>query len=189
MENITNEHRIEVYCMEDLNSLVHAIDKLTEAVRNSENTYIPMIISTALATIGSIVAVLVVDAIKNRYIRPTEEFEKLRRKINSTLSLYACYYTNQIDIANSDKKLVEQYSSAADTVRMIAVELRAFVDDEKRKKYKKIGVVEISTAASNLMGLSNSFFTPYNCPGMTENMENRKTADEIRKLLGMFKQM
>ena len=35
------------------------------------------------------------------------------------------------------------------------------------------------------IGLSNSFFIPYNCPEMAENRDNDKTRNEIRELLGI----
>lgn len=122
--------------MEDLTGIIDAINHLTEIVGNNKNTYIPMIVSTVLATIGSIAAVLILDAIKNSYIRPTEEFETLRNRVNSTLSLYACYYTNQIDSAHSDEKVIGRYINASDAIRMIAVELNAFTNNKKRKKFK-----------------------------------------------------
>lgn len=46
---------------------------------------------------------------------------------------------------------------------------------------------KISDAARELMVLSNSFFTPYNCPEMTENGRNSEIADRICNLLGVIK--
>ena len=63
--------------------------------------------------VGSIAAVLIFEVIKDRYFTPRNEFKKLRRKVNSTLSMFACYYTNQIDLARSNAEEIERYSSAS----------------------------------------------------------------------------
>ena len=173
--------------MEDYSVLIESINNLAESIKNNGDTYGKTIFSTVLATIGSIVAVLVVDFIKSYYIKPNEEFEKLRRKINSTLSMYACYYTNQIDLAHSTEKEIEIYSNSSKAIREIAVELQSFADEKKRKKHKDVNINDISESASLLMILSNRFFTPYNCPHSAENRENYKIANDIRNLLNIKK--
>lgn len=173
--------------MEDYSVLIEAINNLAESIKNSDNSYVQTILSTVLATVGSVVAVLVVDFIKSHYIKPNEEFEKIKRKVNSTLSMNACYYTNQIDLARSTEREIEIYSSSSKTIREIAVELQAFADEKKRKRYKDVYIKDISEAASLLMLLSNSFFTPYNCPYPTENRDNNKIANDIRNLLNIKK--
>lgn len=171
------------------NSLIAAIENLTTAINSgnssTDSTITTTIFSTVIATIGSIVAVLFVDWIKQRYFAPITEFERLRRKVNSSLSMYACDYTNQIDLATATKEVVERYQSSAKELRALAVELHAFADEQKRKKYKGIKNDSITDAADELMGLSNSFFVPYNCPNMADNRGNHETAKKIRALLGI----
>ena len=75
--------------------------------------------------------------------------------------------------------------SASKSMREMAVELMAFADDFQGKRCCGVPVSNVSEAASLLMGLSNRFFTPYNCPEMAENRDNDKTRKEIRRLLGI----
>ena len=169
--------------MNDYTALVEAIDRLIIAVGQSSNTFMEEASTTALATIGSIAAVLIFEVIKGCFFVPRNEFKKLRRKVNSTLSMFACYYTNQIDCARASAKEIELYSSASKTMRELSVELMAFADDVSGKKCCGVPVADISEAADLLMGLSNSFFTPYNCPEMAENRANHEMRKKIRELL------
>lgn len=162
---------------------IEMMDKLLVAVEGLQNSFLNEVLAALMAMLGSVAAVFIVDAIKERYFKPREEFRRLRRKVNSTLSMYACYYTNQIDIARADPKAVEAYGSASKSMREMAVELMAFADERTGKYCDGIPVKDISKAASLLIGLSNSFFTPYNCPEMADIKENDKLRKEIRELL------
>lgn len=170
-------------------SLICAIDRLTTAVSESGGlngvTIAEMIISSVLATLGGVATVFVVDWIKTRYFEPVTEFELLRRKIDSALRMYACDYTNQIDLATATKERVEKYRASSRALRTLAVDTQVFADLRKRKKYKGIENDRVADAAYELMGLSNSFFTPYNNSDMNENHDNCKTAEHIRELLGL----
>lgn len=163
-------------------ALVDVIDRLAIEI-NQRSTFSKELLSTGIATVGSVVAVLAFELIKEHFLTPRNEFKKLRRKVNSTLSMFACYYTNQIDLARASAKEVELYSSASKTMRELSVELMAFADDVASKKCCGIPVEDISEAAALLIGLSNSFFTPYDCPEMADNWENDRTRKKIRELL------
>ena len=167
----------------DYSAVIEAIDRLTTAVNQTSNSFVSECISTVLTMVGSIATVLIFEVIKGRYFAPRDEFKKLRRKVNSTLSMFACYYTNQIDLARSNAEEIERYSSASKSMREMAVELMAFADDFQGKKCCGVPISNVSEAAALLMRLSNSFFTPYNCPEMAENRDNDKMRKEIRELL------
>ena len=77
----------------DYSAVIEAIDRLTMAVNQTSNSFVSECISTVLTMVGSIAAVLIFEVIKDRYFTPRNEFKKLRRKVNSTLSMFACYYT------------------------------------------------------------------------------------------------
>ena len=162
---------------------IEMMDRLLVAVEGLQPSFLNEVLAALLAMLGGVATVLIFEVIKERYFNPREEFKKLRRKVNSTLSLYACYYTNQIDIAHSDPKSIELYSSASKSMREMAVELMAFADEISWKHCCGVPVKDISEAASWLIGLSNSFFTPYNCPGMTENRDNNGIRKKIQMLL------
>jgi len=166
--------------MTDYTAIVEAIDRLGVGMKT---TFVNDVAAAFLAMLGSVASVLIFEVIKDRYFNPREEFKKLRRKVNSTLSMYACYYTNQIDIARSDPKTIELYSSASKSMRELAVELMAFADEYSGKKCCGVPVKDISEAASWMIGLSNSFFTPYDCPEQADNRDNDRIRKKIRELL------
>lgn len=165
--------------MNDYTSVVDALDRLTEAVSANASSFFSELLTAFLAMVGSVAAVLIFEVIKSKVFSPREEFRRLRRKVNSTLSLYACYYTNQIDLARAGEREKENYSSASKSVREMAVELMAFADEVRGKKCCGVKVDDISEAAAMLMVLSNMFFTPYNCPEMADNRGN----DHVRKVI------
>ena len=169
--------------MNDYTGLVEAIEHLATVVGQSSKVFWPEFVAMVMAIVGSVAAVLIFEVIKGRFFIPRDEFRKLRKKVNSTLSMFACYYTNQIDLARASAKEVEIYNSASKTMRELSVELMAFADDVASKKCCGVPVADISDAAALLMGLSNSFFTPYDCPEMADNEENNKTRKKIRELL------
>jgi len=165
--------------MNDYTAVVEALDCLTEAVSANTSSFSSEVLTAFLAMLGSVAAVLIFEVIKNKVFAPREEFRRLRRKVNSILSRYACYYTNQIDWATAGEQEKVNYSIASKSVREMAVELMAFADEVRGKKCCGVKVEDISDAAAMLMVLSNMFFTPYNCPEMADNSGN----DHIRKVI------
>ena len=166
--------------MNNYSTIVDAIDRLTTTVKPSSNIFLSECTSTALATLGSVAAVLIFEIIKNIFFVPRDDFRKLRRKVNGTLIMFACYYTNQIDFVNASAKEGECYHSASKSMREVAVDLMAFADDFRDKKCCGVPVSDIVEAASLLMGLSNNFFTSYGC---SETKDNRQLRNDIIKLL------
>ena len=81
--------------------------------------------------------------------------------------------------------MVARYSSAAESLREMAMELSTFTVDAREKQYCGITVTNILEASELLIGLSNSFFTPYGCPDDNTNQENREVSAAIKELLGI----
>lgn len=169
--------------MNNYSTIVDAIDRLTTTVKPSSNIFLSECTSTALATLGSVAAVLIFEIIKNIFFVPRDDFRKLRRKVNGTLIMFACYYTNQLDFVNASAKEIECYHSASKSMREVAVDLRAFVDDFRGRKCCGVPVSDIVEAASLLMGLSNNFFTPSNSLEEMDNHYNDNLRHKIMKLL------
>ena len=170
--------------MNDYSGIVEAIDRLAEAINQNSYPFASECLSTILATAGSVVAVLVFELIKNRILAPRDEFRKLQRRTNSTLSMYAHYYSNPVNktIPMVSEKTQEDYINAATELRRLAVDVTAFADERKREKCCGIEVKNIREAGSLLIGLSNNFFTISDC---LERDYNQKRADDIKKLLGL----
>ena len=80
--------------------------------------------------------------------------------------------------------MVERYSSAAESLRELAMELRTFTIDAREKQYYGVTVTRIQEASKLLIGLANSFFTSYGCPDNSINQENREASAAIKELLG-----
>lgn len=167
--------------MSDFSGIIAAIDRLANAFSSLNNT----VITTLIATLGSTVSVLAVEAIKNRFFKPREEFKRLRRMVDSTLSMYACYYTNQIDLASSSDLEKELYRNASEAIRELSTELQAFANDTPFRRLCGVSLADISKAAQSLMALSNSFYTPYACPEKRTDGKNHDLSIEIRKSLGV----
>ena len=169
--------------MSDYSGIVAAVDRLTEVLSQSQPTLFSNLAGAFIATIRSIISVLLFEIIKDYALEPRKEFKKLRRKVNSSLKRYACYYMNEIDCAHSDTEKIMVYKDAANSIRNLSVDLAAFADDMRRESCCGVSRAEISDAASSLMGLSNSFFTPYNRPDSTICGHNGERRDEIKFLL------
>ena len=163
--------------------LIEALNRITEAV--STHSVLRDFFSTFLATGGSIAAVVAVEAIKERFFAPRREFKQLRKKVNILLDSHSRFFTSQIDCKESGNPLVERYSSAAESLRELAMELRTFTIDAKERQYYGVTVARIQEVSKLLIGLSNSFFTPYGCPDNNINQENREASAAIKELLGI----
>lgn len=163
--------------------LIEALNRITEAV--STHSVLRDFFSTFLATVGSIAAVLAVEAIKERFFAPRREFKQLRKRVNILLGSYSRFFTNQIDCKERDNPMVVRYSNAAESLREMAMELSTFTVDAREKQYCGITVTNILEASELLIGLSNSFFTPYGCPDDNTNQENREASAAIKELLGI----
>lgn len=81
--------------------------------------------------------------------------------------------------------MVERYSSAAESLRELAMELRTFTIDAREKQYYGVTVTKMLEASKLLTGVSNNFFTPFGHPDDNTNQENRETSAAIKELLGI----
>jgi len=169
----------------DYSELVTAIDRLVSALGSKEYSYFAECVSTGIATVGSVLAVVIFEIIKVRFFDRRTEFKNLKRKVACALQLYACYYVNQVDRAKAEKSVIDDYNQAAWKVRETSVELTVFAEQLKTKKCCGVLREDIEKAASLLMGLSNNFFIPDNSPEMREGRENYETKNKILKLLNI----
>ena len=59
--------------MDDYSAVIEAIDRLTAAVNQPSNSFVAECLSTVLATVGSVVAVLIFELIKNEILAPRDD--------------------------------------------------------------------------------------------------------------------
>lgn len=144
--------------MENIDSLIDAINNLTNAIENN-NTYWTSIFSTVIATFGSIIAVLTVDAIKFRFINPIIEFRALQKRILGTHNMYAPYYSHPINgtvIANLvTSREEENYVKASIALRKLSVEHSSFAYTKPRKSYNGVTKDDLIEASFDIVNLSN----------------------------------
>lgn len=124
------------------------------------------------------------DLYKILIIEPNRSFQSLKGEITYSLIYYANVYNNAIDLADGDEVRIEKYRNISSAFRDLACKL--FVCAENRKKYnffipkKK----DIQAAASELIGLSNGMFCPYNTGKCSEtNKSNKESVQRIKSLL------
>ena len=168
-------------------ALIEAIDRLTAAVSQPLTPFESECLSTALTTVGSVAAVLIFELIKNKIFAPRDEFKKLRRKVNSTLIMYARYYSNpaNLDRPTMSDRTREDYIVASAEVRKMAVDVISFADERKMKACCGIAVKDIREAGMLLIGLSNSFFSTGD---KSERDYTKKRVEDIKRLLGIAKE-
>lgn len=168
--------------MNDYSDLIDAIDRLTVAITETSNSLSWELLSTALATVGSVAAVLVFEFIRIRVLAPRDEFRKLLGRVNSTLIMHARYYSNPIDSNRLlvNEKTVEDYICAAAEVRRVAADVHTFSDEIRGKMICGIPSKDIKEAGRELIGLSNSFFET---GSHSEQSRAENRVNEIRRLL------
>lgn len=168
----------------DLVSIVKALEELTRTVA-SQNSLASTILSTLIATLGSVAAVFIVEYIKTKCFEPRKQFETLRAKALNNMEFYASVATNVIDLKSASEQDIQRRIEASTELRMMAVEIKTLIDTNNKRKYNGIKSEAIYEAGRNLMYISNSLYTPY---GMSEcrfkqGVENHRVIDYIKELL------
>lgn len=146
---------------------------------------ITIAVSSILATIGSVVAVLLVDYIKYKYIRPKQEFKKLKAKIHGVLIMYSNRITNPIKYEAITTENEKYYSEAQYALRNVAVELELLINEHDIKVFKGITIEQLNTVKGNLFYLSNALFITQYEQSIITATHNGKIKDEIIKTLSL----
>lgn len=169
--------------MSDYSELVAAIDRLTKVAIDSQPTPFTTFITVFIPLVYNVIPVIHL-IITQKYINTSgSEFKRIQKEVDASLMLYACYYMNPIDIAHSGKDEIELYDRAANSMRTLSVKLTTLSNSIQGRSCCGVPQANIAKAASSLMGLSNSFFTPYNRPDLTKHEYSEKRQNDIRVLL------
>lgn len=109
------------------------------------------------------------------------EYEHIRRDIAEALTMYACNYGNPLDIAKlPEQKLPDTYREGSKKLRELAAKLSAFCETSSAEELENaFPAQDLKEAARNLIGLSNSFTTPYNMPDNNLDRRNRRDMEAI----------
>ncbi len=138
--------------------------------------------------ISGVIVYVICEYIQETSLRRVREYQDIKRRIAYVLTMYACHYTNTIDIAKSGEQRIKVYREESEDMRKAACELRAFCETlpDKVVLFKKqIPPKKDLLEASGLMiGISNSFFhSDDDCGGVSYGVTNGKWRDEIQKKL------
>lgn len=151
--------------------------------------YVGEIIAAAIGAIVSAAISIVVGYMKKKN-EISEQYNKLRSDVSEALTMYCCYYLNPIDIAKTaDHRLPDNYRQGSDRLRELAAKVEAFAETlPKNAKKLPFKTEDLHDVHSYLIGLSNSFSTPYGCDVSREELDAaREWENEIRVILNIHK--
>ncbi len=119
-----------------------------------------------------------------------KNIEQLRFDVSTALTMYACYFHNPVDLAKQpNQQLPSNYENASNDLRKLASTARALAETYPSKIRKNaISKDALNSVSANLIGLSNSMTTPYNCSISRDDFNHigeRET--QIRQLLCIAK--
>lgn len=154
-------------------------------VEQADKINIPDYMLTILGTVLSGVLVFALcECLKEIWLMPLQNYKKLRGKVSQSLTLYACYYCNPVDIVDSNNELPDDYKAASKALRALASELRAFLEILSWCRFGIPSKKKLYTVSAELIGLSNSMCLPYNDRRIEQIMERERN---IRRLLKIYK--
>lgn len=169
--------------MSDYSELVAAIDRLTKVVIDSQPTPFSTFVTVFIPLVCNVISVLHPMITQKHINTSRNEFKRIKKEVDASLILYSRYYMNPIDIAHSGKDEIELYDRAANSMRTLSVKLTTLSNSIQGRSCCGVPQANIAKAASSLMGLSNSFFTPYNRPDLTKHEYNERRRNDIKALL------
>ena len=137
------------------------------------------------AVIGAIITVILtfilnlMSSSKNGN-EPKKSYDKLKSDISEALTMYCCCYRNPVDLAKlQDGKLSGIYLEGANRLRELSSKVEALAETMPKKRNNlPVTIDQLRDVHSLLMGLSNSFTTPYNCAASREDL---RIVDEWEK--------
>lgn len=117
-----------------------------------------------------------------------KRYEDLRLEIAAALTMNACYYSNPVDIARTkDHCLPDDYAEGSKQLRELGAKISALAETMPKKvKDMPVSKQDLMKVSGELIGLSNSFTTPYNMGASEWHYDFVKRREStIRKLLNL----
>ena len=145
------------------------------------------LLAIVVTVVSGVLVYIIGEMLQTIWLAPLQKYKEIKHDVAVALSFYAREYTNVIDFACANEKQLEEYREVCDTLRKLSCEIKGFIET---LSWFKIGIPskkKLSEASDSLMILSNSLFSPYNTPPTAQDCyENRETANEVYKALGMY---
>ena len=163
-------------------------DVIRVVVEQADKAGVPDYALTIFVTVFSGVLVFAISEwLKEIWLTPLQNYKKLRGDVSKALTMHARYYYNPVDIADYDNKLPDDYKAAAEELRMLASELRAFIETLSRFKPGIPSKSNLYDASAHLIGLSNSMMVPYNSH-FDRRLDNTiENENRVKRLLRIYK--
>ena len=162
-----------------MNRLIDAMNQLNDAMKQP-NTVL-------LTIISGVVVYVLCECLKEIWLTPLQEYKAIKKKVSYTLTMLASYYLNPVDLKGSTPIQTRPYRKAATKMRIVASELRSFIEITSMLRFGIPSNNDIYEASESLIGLSNSFFTAYgrgDCD--TDQIErNQKIILKVRELFNL----
>lgn len=136
--------------------------------------------STFLTVISGVLVFVLCQLFDEYWLKPIQQYKELRAKISYSLTLYANLYMNPVEY-----KLVnvrEEIDNASLELRKLAAEVDSVAELKPFGNFFIANKRTLRKVSENLIGLSNSLYSPHPEVAVLQNDSRRK---EIYKLLSV----
>lgn len=122
-----------------------------------------------LLTVVSGVLVFILGQFFNEYfLKPIQEYKKLRAKVSYCLIYYANLYMNPINVKN------EEYDKGSEEIRKLASEVNAMIEIRPKGNFFIPKSKVLSVVSRDLIGISNNFYSIHFQEDVVENQKRRE---------------
>ena len=140
-----------------------------------------------ITVLSGVLVFAISEWLKEIWLTPLQNYKKLRGDVSKALTMHARYYYNPVNIADHDNKLPDDYKTASEELRMLASELRAFIETLSWCKFGIPSKGDLYDASAHLIGLSNSMMVPYNSH-FDRRLDNTiENENRVKPLLRIYK--
>lgn len=145
------------------------------------------IVSIIVTVISGVLVFIIGQILTNIWLTPLRQYKELKKNIVFKLTYYANQYSNTLDLAKCSgiDERVEKYKDGSDELRMLSCSLKGFAET---LYWFRIGIPSpkvLNDVADLIMGLSNSFFTPYNTDKCQE--QSNRNCERVKKIFKLLK--
>ena len=145
----------------------------------------------ALSCFFTVISGILVYILSQRYDeyrrKPRLKYYEIRSRIKYYLLLHANLYTNPLQLADKNTEaILKRYSEASDDMRKVGAELAGIISSLPMTIGKTIPKKqELNDVVRYLIGISNSFYMPYNVNDTTQIRDASKDKKEIERILNI----
>ena len=135
--------------------------------------------SEIFLTIISGVLVFVIGQLFNEYfLKPIQDYKKLRGKIAYTLTFYAQLYMNPIDILSTNN----EYNSASYEIRKLAAEVDSLIETKPLGNLFIPKIKTLVNVSKCLIAISNNFYSNNISKSQNDNALRRSQIYSLLKM-------